>query len=138
MLPPNVFYLEVDDGHRTVRSKYAVISVSDFARAASSKSLHSSVWSRFSQPARLVFARDERAAAAVTRSLVDALLTMVAHMVVFLPTRRGDAGFAAQELWQNGFRETYRAEFRPERPETIAGLYEAAPERYALLTDHVR
>jgi len=136
MLPPNVFYLELADGDDTIRTKYAVMSVQDFARAASSKSLHSIVWSRFSQPALLTYARDEKARASVVRSLVDAVLTMVAHLLVFMPADAGRVRFTPEELWQNGFRETYGAEFRTEQPETIAQVYDAAPLRYDAVTAH--
>ncbi len=138
VLPPNVFYAELPAGAgKTVRTKYAIMTVADFARAASSKSLHAIVWSRFSQPSVLVYARDRRAAAAAERASVNALLTMVAHMLAFLPAQSGRAlEFSAEDLWQSGFRETYRGEFRTERAATIRGVYEAAKGRYDALTDH--
>ena len=49
-LPPNVFYLEVQIGQQTVRGKYAVISMADFAYAASLRSLYAIIWGRFCQP----------------------------------------------------------------------------------------
>ena len=36
LLPPNVFYIEVGQGTRTLRAKYAVISTADFERATTS------------------------------------------------------------------------------------------------------
>jgi hypothetical protein len=93
------------------------------------------VWSRFSQPSVLAYARDRRAKVAAERASVNALLTMVAHMLAFLPRpQEGRLVFSAEDLWQSGFRETYRGEFRPEREATIRSVYEAARERYDALT----
>ena len=57
LLPPNVFYIEVKQGPRTLRAKYAVISTADFERAATPAVIPAIIWARFCQPARLVFAR---------------------------------------------------------------------------------
>jgi hypothetical protein len=76
-----------------------------------------------------VYARDEQACALVVQTALQAVLTMVSHMVVVLPSQ-----FQAAELWQQGFRETYRTELRPERTETIRSLYQATPERYDGMT----
>ncbi|TFH21839.1 MAG: hypothetical protein E4H03_09730, partial [Myxococcales bacterium] len=133
VLPPNAFYVELPAGDgrpRGLRFKYNVITTADFARGASRNSLHAIIWGRFSQPTVLVHARDEVARATVTAALVDAVLTAVAHMVVFLPGDGDDVRFTSEDLWQSGFRETYSSEFRTERPETIAELYCANPDRY--------
>jgi len=119
---------------RKVRAKYAVISTRDFAHAASEKSLHSIVWSRFSQPALLVHVRDEHARRELEDCLVEAVATMVVHELAFLPAAGGRLRFSGEELWQQGFQQTYRAEFRTEQPETIAALYRAACGRYDTVT----
>ncbi|MGH7961696.1 MAG: hypothetical protein ACRERD_07685 [Candidatus Binatia bacterium] len=130
LLPPNVFYLEVKRGAQTFRAKYAVVSTTDFAYAASPRSLHSSVWARFCQPTLLVYARDESARTAVIHAVVRAVLTMIARIVALLPASGDSVRFQPRDLWQHGFAETYRAELRPERVETIRGIYEADPGRY--------
>jgi len=130
LLPPNVFYLEVQEGHKTVRAKYAVISSADFARAASPQGVHAIVWGRFCQPVLLVYARDEIARALVVRSAVEAAITMVTRMVALLPASGDTSWFRSEDLWQYGFRETYRTELRPESREMIQKLYTAAPGRY--------
>ena len=125
LLPPNVFYLEVQAGQETVRGKYAVISMQDFSQAASPRSLSAIIWGRFCQPTLLVQNRDDASRAAVIGSFVDAALTMVGRMAALLPER-----FQAAELWQRGFQETYRTELRAEKPGTVQAIYQAAPERY--------
>jgi hypothetical protein len=130
LLPPNVFYLEVRDGQRTARAKYAVMSTADFERAASPRGVHAIVWGRFCQPTLLVYARDELARAAVVRSLVQAAITMVTRMVALVPASANTQRFRPADLWQRGFEETYRAELRAESRETIQEIYQAAPDRY--------
>jgi hypothetical protein len=55
---------------------------------------------------------------------------MVIRAVAFLPIETAKEPFRPKALWHCGFQATYRAEVRPENPTTIAGLYQAAPERY--------
>lgn len=130
VLPPNVLYLEHHHAGQVLRAKYAVMSLRQFETLVSLSSFDTRVWSRFCQPACLVWARGatvrERVAVAVAR----ATLTAVERMRVWLPGKGPVQRFRGEELWQGGFRETYRAEPRSEGPETIAALYAAAPDRY--------
>ena len=68
LIPPNVFPFE----HDGLMSKYAVLSEADFHRLNGPETLNVSVWARFAQPSRLVWARDEaargKAVAAVARA----------------------------------------------------------------------
>ena len=50
LLPPNVYYLEVQADGRLVRAKYAVISMRDLERGTSAKWFHSYLWGRFRNP----------------------------------------------------------------------------------------
>lgn len=134
MLPPNVFYLELQDGQGIVRAKYAIISLKDFAHGASPRSVPALVWARFCQPALLVYARDERARMTVVRCVVQAALTLVSRMAALLPASGTTQRFRSADLWQLGFEETYRTELRPENPGTIRELYEVAPDRYDRVT----
>src|SRR5262245_41313026 len=47
LLPPNVFYLELDGLPETVRAKYAVVSRADFQRGAAGEWLRTGIWARF-------------------------------------------------------------------------------------------
>src|SRR4051794_40777769 len=68
LIPPNVFYFE----HGGLVAKYAVLSEADFARLNGPETSSVSVWARFAQPSRLVWAANkaahERAIAAVSRA----------------------------------------------------------------------
>jgi hypothetical protein len=135
MLPPNVFYAELGTGAAVVRTKYAIISLADFARGCRPSSLHSIVWARFCQPSLLVWSESPAVARRVAELAAEATVTMVLRTAALLADDAGRARFSAEDLWQRGFEETYRTELRPERRETIAGIYRAAAERYARFTD---
>ena len=129
LLPPNVFYLEVKAGGRTVRAKYAVVSLRALARRTSVRSFHSYFWGRFSQPCALIHAASEEVERTVAVALATAVVTFLGRTVPLLPAR-----FDVGELWRAALSESYRAELRSERPDTPGLLYEAAAERYARVT----
>lgn len=130
LLPPNVFYIEVPYEGKIIRAKYAVVSMKQFAYAVSLRSVHSGIWARFCQPVLLVYARDTSVQTAVVHALTQAILTMVLRAVALLPVETEEEPLRFDALWRCGFQATYRAELRPENSTTIAGLYQAAPERY--------
>lgn len=130
LLPPNVFYIEVPYDGKIIRAKYAVISTGQFAYAVSLRSVHAGIWARFCQPVLLAYSRDELARTAVMHALGDAVLTMVLRAVALLPVESETKPLHPEALWRCGLQATYRAELRPENSTTIAGLYQAAPERY--------
>ena len=57
LIPPNVFYFE----HDGLVAKYAVLSEADFHRLNGPETRNVSVWARFAQPSRLVWAADDEA-----------------------------------------------------------------------------
>ena len=130
-LPPNVFYLEIPFDGKTVRAKYAVVSLSDFQKGTSPLWFHSYLWGRFCQPAGRVYARDGRAAAAVNRALARAVITFITRTLPCLPH-----AFAARDLWRRGLELSYRAELRSERPDRQVRLYDAAPDYFEAVTRH--
>lgn len=129
LLPPNVYYLESIFEKKTVRAKYAVMSMADFRLGTSMKWFHSYIWGRFAQPAGLLYARDDRAADAVYESMGRAVTTFVRRVLPCLPQR-----FDARKLWHQGLLLSYRAELRAERPAKLIGLVDAAPQYYEELT----
>lgn len=133
VLPPNVFMVSVRRGGHEAHAKYAVVSSEDFARGVTGETLHSIVWARFCQPARLLYARDEAAREAVARDSAEAAVTMV-RTAMALRGIAGECELDPESLWQEGFRATYGTELRTERPETIRELFAAAPQRYAAVT----
>lgn len=130
LLPPNVFYFEQEVGGERLRAKYAVLSTRHFLRAARGRSVDARIWSRFCQPARLVWARDAAARGAALEAVRAATLTAVERMLSWLPGDEPVQRFEPAELWTTAFRETYRAELRGEKAETIDAIYAAQPARF--------
>jgi hypothetical protein len=128
LLPPNVFYIEVPFEDRVVRAKYAVLSLKDFA-AGASRWFHSYIWGRFAQPVGLIYARNDQIRDHIQSALVQAVLSFVARVLPRVPN-----SFTARDLWRQGWTLSYRAELRAEKPDKLAGLFEAAPDYYEQLT----
>jgi hypothetical protein len=129
LLPPNVFYLEVPHDGRTVRAKYAVLSLADFERGASPRWFHSYIWGRFAQPVAVVYARDRQTGERVSRALAGAAVTFIRRVLPCTPSP-----FTAGELWFKGLSLSYRAELRAERPEKLKGLVARYAPHYEALT----
>jgi len=129
-LPPNVFFLELESPIGTLRAKYAVMSTADFDRAVSPDAPRSSIWARFCQPARLVWARDDRARRSVIAAAAASIATALEVGIPLLPGEGDTVEFGSEDFWQNTLAATYAAEMRPESPDTIRGVYLAAPARF--------
>lgn len=120
LIPPNVFPFE----HEGLIAKYAVLSEADFARLNSPAADNVSVWARFAQPSRLVWAADDLARQRAVEAVAGAA-----------PTLRSLARPMAQDadtlsLWKTGFALTYQAELRAERTGRSLSIVDADPERY--------
>jgi hypothetical protein len=129
LLPPNVFYLEMPFAAGQLRTKYAVINVDQFRHGTSAAAANVSLWARFSQPARLVWSRDQAAAMAAAEACSDAVLTMLGAIRQERPTNDDPAG-----LWIAAFQATYRAELRPEGSGRARHIYESDRARYEKIT----
>lgn len=114
-LPPNVFYLEVQDQGQTLRAKYAVISLKDFEKATTHW-FHSYIWARFAQPARVLYTPDEASRTRVYQALAQAVMTFLDASIPVL----GNCDTDTETIWTQGLQLTYRAELRPERYHTRA------------------
>ena len=124
LVPPNVFPFE----HQGLTAKYAVLSEADFERECGLKARSTSVWARFAQPARLVWAKDEAARERVVAAVAQAAPTLFALTV---PTMVRTATDDPLEVFRAGFALTYGAELRAERGGRPAALVDADPDRYA-------
>ncbi len=132
VLPPTVFYLEIPFESRLVRAKYGVMSVGDFERGTSARWFHSYLWGRFAQPTGILYVRDRQGAERVHAALAQAIVTFARRVLPMIePT------FDARDLWRGGLRLSYRTELRPEQPEAVSRLYDAAPNYYEEATRRV-
>ncbi len=128
-LPPNVYYLELDTPSGRLRAKYAVISLSDFARGVSPRSLRTHLWARFCQPALAVYVRDEAARQALASAGARAILTLLERILPLVPATRVGGALRLDEFWQRAFRETYAAEMRAESEGSVRQLGNDALEQ---------
>ncbi len=125
LLPPNVYYLETDVAGTKVRSKYAMVDLTQLERLVGPGTLHPYFWARFAQPTTLVWARDAAVAERVHSALAQAILTLTGEAWPLT-----DPGEPAETRWVRAFSETYRTELRAERPERARELYRAHASRY--------
>lgn len=122
---PRVSYHEIEIGGRTLRAKVARMSLAEFAFAASGRGYDTTIWTRFCQPSRLVYARGARIAQAICSAVEDAVAT-AAGFAAALGPEHGNAA----DYWLALFEETYGAEFRVERISRAATVLEADPEHF--------
>ena len=122
-----MFYLEAQHDGATLRCKYAVISLAQFQSGMSRTADNVSLWARFSQQSRLVWARDAATIQPVAAACAEAVLTMLGNA---LPLASDGAN--AETVWQRAFEETYRAELRSEGPARAAELVNEADRASAI------
>lgn len=119
LVPPNVFPF----AHGGLMAKYAVLSEADFGRLNGPGTRNVSVWARFAQPSRLVWASDDAARA-----------TAIDAVALAAPTLLGAAGRQAGEdvlvWWKRAFALTYSAELRAERKGRGQSVVDGDPARY--------
>ena len=123
LIPPNVFYFE----HGGLAAKYAVLSEADFYRLNGPETSSVSVWARFAQPSRLVWATDDRARERAIEAVVRAAPTLLA-------AAGKRAGEKPLDWWRRAFGLTYSAELRAERSGRQASIVDADRDRYMRFT----
>jgi hypothetical protein len=110
LLPPNVFYIELQGEGRTVRAKYAILSRRDLDYGTT-RWFHSYLWGRFTQPTAIAWSRDSDARHQALACLAGAVRTFLNRTLPQLP----DSG-SVKSLWQKGLKLSYSAELRVEKP----------------------
>lgn len=117
VLWPEVSYHELEVDGVLLRAKVATMPLSVFRKAAEGRTLDTTIWTRFVQPAQLVWsggADDE-----VADAVVEAVKTAARYAAALGPEEGGPDAF-----WTALFRQTYAAEFRvenPDRADTVLG-----------------
>src|SRR6478735_9474002 len=120
LIPPNVFYFEKDG----IAAKYAVLSEGDFYRLNGPETRSVSVWARFAQPSRLVWAADEAARCKAVSAVSRAAPTLLITALCAVPNDRPPL-----DLWKAAFALTYSAELRAEKKERGVNVVDQDPER---------
>lgn len=125
---PEISFEEVTVGCRTLRAKVAAMPLATFAAAAADTMADTTIWTRFVQPAALVWARDAATGEAVVTAVASAVLTATRYAAV-----QGEAPVPAAAWFEALFAETYRAELRVEPPGRGRSILSFRPERWAPL-----
>lgn len=119
LIPPNVFPFQSG----ALAAKYAVLSEADFHRLSGLETRNVSVWARFAQPSRLVWAKDEKARAMAIDAVARAAPALLGAA---RPFPEGDD----LEPWRHAFRLTYSAELRAERKGRSGSIVDTDRDRY--------
>lgn len=122
ILWPEVSYHEAAG----LKAKVATLPLSVFRRAAEGRTLDTTIWARFVQPAQRVWSADEACATAATEAVSAAVATAGRFAAAL-----GPASGPAEAYWQALFRRTYAAEFRMETTDRADTVIGAATDRYA-------
>ena len=119
LIPPNVFPFQ----HGNLAAKYAVLSEADFHRLNGPETRNVSVWARFAQPSRLIWASD----AAARDRAIDAVARAAPTLLgAARPFPQGDE----LQPWRHAFSLTYSAELRAERKGRSVSIVDTDPDRY--------
>lgn len=129
VVPPNVYYREIVHNKKTVRAKVAVIGLEDFKKRVGTKGLNVSIWARFCQPARLLFASSNEVKEQVIEAVAEAPKTMVHEILPLLGGKKGP-----KEIWVKGLSKTYGAEFRSESVAKSEELFALNKDYFTALT----
>jgi hypothetical protein len=122
LIPPNVFPFE----HQGLVAKYAVLSEEDLARECDPEAGSVSVWARFAQPARLVWASDDAARQRIIASVARAAPTLFALTRPTMEERKDDP----LAIFRAGFALTYGAELRAEGKGRSGSIVDADEDYY--------
>ena len=131
LLPPNVFYAELETGERVLRSKVTVISLADFRRGCSRGRFESYIWGRFAQPTRIIYCRDSHIRESIEECLLTAAYTLLHNTLPSLP-----ASGSLEELWVGALSLSYGTELRTEHTGRASELVNAAAGFYHSVTNY--
>lgn len=123
---PEVSYREFADATGELRAKVATMPLATFAVAARGETRDTTIWTRFVQPAALVWVRDDTARAEVAEAIADAVTTATRFAAAL-----GPAEGAPLDYWRALFRATYAAELRVEAGGRGDQIVDHDPVRYA-------
>ena len=124
LIPPNVFPFH----HGGLAAKYAVLSEADFHRLNGPETRNVSVWARFAQPARLVWAAND----AARQKAIDAVARAAPTLLASAGRQDGEDSL---DWWRRAFALTYSAELRAERKARAGSVVDSDPERYRRFSD---
>ena len=130
--PPNVYYTETGCEDRTLRAKYAVMTLAQFGRRMKPTTANPYFWARFAQPAALVHVASDAIRQRVIAAVADAVTTMFRTSLASASPED-----TPTDIWTRGFAETYRTELRPEASGRAREIVMANADFYDRIADLV-
>ncbi len=121
---PNVYYAECVHEGQTLRSKYAVLPLSQFEQCVSEKTQNPYFWARFAQPCALIWGQ-----AAYYDRVVGAIQTAITTML-HNGLSLADGQTEHQELWLRALQATYGTELRSESADRARHILSTSPQWY--------
>jgi len=125
---PDVSYQEFDTAEGPMRAKVASMTIGQFERAASGAGADTTIWTRFVQPAALVWREGAVSTARTSGAITEAVKT-AARFAAALGPREG----TARAYWEALFHQTYAAELRFEAKGRGQTILDFDPGRYERL-----
>lgn len=125
VLPPNVFFSQIQVNNTLYRAKFAVISQADLHKRTSFDAFHPYFWARLTQPIAIVFSRSEQDFAWLIKIQIQAAMTFLKKTTPLLLNRQSSLA-----LWKNGLGLTYAAELRAESGQRAEVIYKSDSTYY--------
>jgi hypothetical protein len=129
LLPPNVYYAECSHAGQTLRSKFAVMTISDFAAQMKSSTHTPYFWARFAQPSRLVYAADDASKRNVVGAIAEAAFTMLRESRQLVPAAEDPLHAITRCL-----KASYDTELRAEKSGRAESIVATTRDYYADLS----
>lgn len=125
ILPPNVYYGDFSSGVESLRCKYCVMTVDQFARETSHRAHDIHHLGRFSKQFCMAYSRDAATAHTIVDSAIQAMLVLVPHSLARLPER-----FSLEEFVLTQLGLSYLGERRVVEPTKVNSLLDASKDYY--------
>lgn len=122
LIPPNVYYIETEHAGRTVRAKYALLTLTQFERKVMADVRNPYFWARFAQPTGIVMAKDRKR---LIQALAQSISSLNAHAIALASPDATD-----EQFWTCILSQTYRTELRVEKPYRTRQIFQADAARY--------
>ncbi len=131
LMPPNVFYLQIDVAGKTYHAKYAVMSQTSLMRRVR-QDFHCYFWARFTQPMAYIFSRDKE-----FMSWFVKVQCVAAEKFYHSVTPSLKNTLASRDFWIKGLQLTYAAELRAETQSRATLIYENDSEYYDAIYSYI-
>lgn len=128
LLPPNVYHELLERQDHVLEAKLAVMSLSAFQARVGVCSRDTTIWARFCQPSRLIWARDRKARDLVVAAIAEATRTAAWWAGRLAP----DSAIEPEDIWRGLFASTYGSELRVEKGGDRSRSFMAADPDYFL------